>query len=66
MIKCNWSDQMESNGTSIYISEPTFKQNTLDERNTHVFKQCNLQTGGVFLDYLQKYPSQFSTIKNNK
>lgn len=53
-------DQM----TQQYISQTTFEQNTLGGRNWYVFGRCNLQTIGI-LDYLQEYPSQFSTIKKH-
>ena len=65
MIKWYHFGQMGSNGTSIYFSDH-FQTNILGRRNAGMlFEQCNLQTIGI-LDYLQEYPSQFSTIKKTK
>lgn len=56
--------QMGSNDTAIYFSDHIGTKYTWWTQYWDVFERCNLQTIGI-LDYLQEYPSQFSTIKKH-
>lgn len=64
MVKWDRFGQMGSNDTLIYFSDHFGTKYTGWTQYWYVFGRCNLQTIGI-LDYLQEYPSQFSTIKKH-